>query len=54
MISLTADELKILVQARDVLYSKLVPQRSSYKVERAHSAVNDVLKNAVLDMEEKA
>jgi hypothetical protein len=53
MIPLTAAELKILVQARDLLYAKLVPGQSHYKVERAHEAVLDVMRNGVLDTEDK-
>ena len=48
IIELNGDEVKVLVVARDMLYAKLVPGHSDYRVERAHQAVLDVLKHGVL------
>jgi hypothetical protein len=53
-ISLTVQELAILIRARDLLEAKRVPREESlygtngYLVEMAHSAVLDVLHNSVL------
>jgi hypothetical protein len=48
MIELTAAEVRTLVEARDILYAKLIPGHSHYKVELAHSAVLDVLHHGVV------
>lgn len=43
MTPLTGDELVILIKARDLLYDKLMKDRRSAALGRAHSAVLDVL-----------
>lgn len=49
MTSFTADELVVMVKARDLLYSKLMADKANERVEWAHSALLDVLRYSVLD-----
>lgn len=52
-VPLTADELVILVKARDLLRAKATSGNlGSYRVEIAHSALLDVLRYAYLDMKD--
>lgn len=50
-VDLTAAELRILIEARNLLNSKLIPQRSLFCVEQARDYINDVLAHSVLDID---
>lgn len=54
MTPLTADELAILVRARDLLHAKLMVDKTNERLAWAHSELVGVLRHSVLDTRDEA